>query len=80
MDLPQPALATANPAVASGSDMVVSSEVQYQSSSRLTVQEDGGVIGLEREKSWTEVQRKKKTGARNEGKVSIIVSIVVRPE
>jgi hypothetical protein len=49
-----------------------SAEAQYQSGSRsTTVQESEAAPGLEREKSWTEVQRKKKSGARNEGKVSV---------
>lgn len=45
-----------------------SAEAQHQSGSR---SEGENVPGLEREKSWTEVQRKKKSSARNEGKVSI---------
>ncbi len=49
-----------------------SAEAQYQSGSRSTaVQEGENVPGLEREKSWTEVQRKKKSGARNVRKVSV---------
>ena len=67
MELPQPVLSTAIPPVA---DTIVSSEAQYQSTSRSTALEGQSVPGLEREKSWTAVQRKKKSGARNEGKVS----------
>lgn len=56
-------------------DTMVSSEAQYQSGSRSTALEGENVPGLEREKSWTEVQRKKKSGARNEGKVSVLLSV-----
>lgn len=64
MEHPQPTLSSVI-------DTTVSSEAQYQSSSRSTALEGQSVPGLEREKSWTEVQRKKKFGTRNEGKVSM---------
>ena len=63
MEHPQPVPSTAIPQKAESS-----AEAQYQPGSR---SEGENVPGLEREKSWTEVQRKKKSGARNEGKVRI---------
>ena len=68
--------ATLSSAIAPKGDTTVNSEGQYQSGSRSTAVDGENVPVLEREKSWTEVQRKKKTGARNEGKVSNVLSSV----
>ena len=73
MEYPQAVQSTAIPP--KGDTSSVSAEALHQSGSRLTAVEGESAPGLERGKSWTEVQRKKKSSARNEGKVSVLFHI-----